>query len=103
MCSKASKLFWDFKIMTDQHLLMTDSDIVYVSSEKHVCLIDVAIPGDGQMADKFQEKMQKHTELKFEVKKMWRQPVSVVPAILGACIRICPNLSNHIIKVVLSA
>jgi len=55
--------------MTDQHLPHNRPDIVYVSSEKHVYLINVAIPGDGQMAAKFQ-KMQKHTDLKFEV-EVW--------------------------------
>jgi len=35
-------------------------------------LIDLAIPGDGHMASKFQEKKQKYTELKFEVEKMWQ-------------------------------
>ena len=42
----------------------------------NVYLIDVAIAGDGLMAAKFQEKMQKQTDLKFEVRKMWRQLVS---------------------------
>ena len=35
------------------------------------------------MASKFQ-KMQKHTELQFEVRKVWQQPVTVLPVILGA-------------------
>ena len=89
MCSNASK---DFTIMTDRHLSHNRPDIVYVSSEKHVFLIDVAIPGDGRMAAKFQEKMQKYTDLKFEVRKMWRQPVSVVPVILGALGSVPPSL-----------
>ena len=69
-------LLWDFTIMTDQNLSHDRTNIVYESSKKHVYLIDVAIAGDGLMAAKFQEKMQKHTDLKFEVRKMWRQPVS---------------------------
>jgi len=71
ICSNASKLLWDFTIMTDRHLPHNTPDIVYVSSKKHVYLINVAIPGDGRMAAKFQEKMQKYTDLKFEVRKMW--------------------------------
>ena len=66
-------------------------DIVYVSSEKHMFLIDVAIPDDGRMAAKFQEKMQKYTDLKFEVRKMWEQPVFVVPVILGALRSVPPS------------
>jgi len=92
MYSNAGKLLWDFTIMTDRHLSHNRPDIVYVSSEKHVFLIDVAIPGDGRMAAKFQEKMQKYTDLKFEVRKMWRQPVSVVPVILGALGSVPPSL-----------
>ena len=42
--------------MTDRHLSHNRPDIVYMSSVK---LVDVAIPGDGWMAAKFQEKMQK--------------------------------------------
>jgi len=78
--------------MTDRHLPHNRPDIVYASSEKHVYLIDVAIPGDERMAAKFQEKMQKYTDLKFEVRKMWGQPVSVVPVILGALGSVPPSL-----------
>ena len=66
---------------------------MYESNEKHMYLIGVAIPGDGRIAAKFQEKMQKYTDLKFEVRKMWRQPVSVVPVILGALGSVPPSLS----------
>ena len=42
--------------MTDRHLSHDRPDIVYVSSEKHVYLIDVAIPGDGWMAAKYRRR-----------------------------------------------
>ena len=63
-----------------------------MSSEKHVYLFDVAIPGDGRMAAKFWEKMRKYTDLKFDVRKNWQQPVSVVPVILGALGSLPPSL-----------
>ena len=53
------------------HLPHNKPDIVYVSSRNHIYLIDVAVPGDGCMASKFQERMQKYADLKFEIKKMW--------------------------------
>jgi len=42
-------------------------------------IIIITIIVTGWMAAKFQEKMEKYTDLKFEVRKMWWQPVSVVP------------------------
>jgi len=41
-----------------------------VSSGKYAYLIDIAVPGDGRMAARFQEQMQKYTDLKFELRKM---------------------------------
>ena len=44
----------------------------------------------------FQEKMQKYTDLKFEVRKMWWQPVSVVSVILGALGSVSPSLTTSL-------
>ena len=62
VCVAMQALLWNFTIMTDQNLSHDRNNIVYESSEKHVYLIDVAIAGDGLMAAKFQEKMQKQTD-----------------------------------------
>ena len=96
MCGSASKLLWDFTITTDHHLIHNRPDIVHVSNRNHVYLIDVAIPGDGRMALKFQEKMQEYTDLKFEVRKMWQQPITVVPVILGTLGSIPFSLTNFL-------
>ena len=95
VCGNGSKLLWDFTIQSDYHLPHNRPDIVYVSSSRnHVYLIDVAVP--GRMASKFQEKMQTYTDLKFEIRKMWQQPVTVVPIILGALGSVPTSLTNSL-------
>ena len=52
---------------------------------KNYCfLIDVAIPGDSRISNKVVEKLDRYTDLKLEVQKMWSMRAFVVPVIIGS-------------------
>ena len=61
-------------------------DIVVVNKEKNECtIIDVANPGDHNLAHKKFEKLDNYSELRLEVAKMWNKKTVVVP-IYNRCI-----------------
>ena len=53
------KILWDFKIQTNKHLAHNIPDITVVE-KKQEWIIDVAIPGDGRIEEKEQEKISKY-------------------------------------------
>ena len=64
--------FMGFTNQTDQHLVHNHPGIVYVDIlQKHCFLIEIAIPGDSQIAQKAAEKLERYTDLKIEIRKMW--------------------------------
>ena len=77
MQNSSMKLLWDFTIQTDRHLSHNGPDIVCVDFIKNHCfLIDVAIPGDSCLYNKVTEKLERYTDLKLEIYKMWSMRVS---------------------------
>ena len=65
------KILWDFNIQTDHVIQHRRSDIV--------------VPGDKRVEMKEQEKVDNHSELRREVKKIWNlSQVVVVPVVMGA-------------------
>ena len=59
-------------------------------------LIDVAIPGDGRIDQKEQEKIQKYQDLKVEVERLWERKANVVPVVIGALGAIPKGLTKHL-------
>ena len=68
-------------------------DLILVSKKATSCvIIDVAIPGDCRISEKEIRKIEKHQNLKRELKRLWSlNKVEVVPVVVGAlgCIRKC--------------
>ena len=84
MQNSSIKLLWDFTIQTDRHLSHNHPDIVFVDFIKNHCLlINVAIPGDSHLSNKVTEKLERYTDLKLEIQKMWSMRVSVVPVVIA--------------------
>ena len=55
--NEKSKILWDFKIQTDQHLKHNRPDIVLHDKEKNECkIIGVACPFDGRVIEREEEK-----------------------------------------------
>ena len=83
--NKSLKIQWDFNIQTDQEIKHRRPDIVVVNKEKNECtIIDVANPGDHNLAQKKFEKLDNYSELRLEVARMWNKKTVVVTIIIGA-------------------
>ena len=52
--------------------------------KKECQIIDLAIPGDQNIAIKEQEKNNKYQYLKIELHKIWNVKVVVIPVVIGA-------------------
>ena len=65
------KILWDFNIQTDREMKHRRPDIVVVNKEKNECtIIDVANPGDHNLAQKKFEKLDNYSELRLEVTRI---------------------------------
>ena len=81
------KILWDINIQTDHVIEHRRPDIVVLEKkEKKAVLIDIAVPGDGRIERKEEEKMERYEELGRELKKLWKltSQVKVVPIVVGA-------------------
>ena len=58
--------------------------------------IDVACPMDHNVQLKEEEKIRKYGELKFEIEKLWKTKVKIVPVIIGALGAVSNNLRKHL-------
>ena len=91
------KLLWDFTIHTDRHLVHNRPDIVCIAfPQKHCYFIDIAIPGNSRISQKATEKIQKYTDLKVEIQKMWSFRTTIVPIIIGSLGSIPSQLKSHL-------
>ena len=80
------KLLWDFSIQCDENIIARRPDLILVDKEKKHCLfIDIAAPRDDKVAEKEDEKENKHQPLKFEIMRIWEiNKVEVIPIVVGA-------------------
>ena len=80
------KLYWDRAILTDHTVPANRPDITLIHKvSKQTFLIDVAIPNDANVTEKYQEKIGKYTPLATEIKEIWEQrKVVIVPIVLSA-------------------
>jgi hypothetical protein len=73
------------QVQTDRTIPNNKPDIVTRDNEKGTCmLIDVAIPGDGNVMQKEAEKILKYKDLTIEIQRMWNIRTRVTPVIIGA-------------------
>ena len=91
------KILWDFNIQTDREIKHRRPDIVVVNKEKNECtIIDVANPGDHNLAQKKFEKLDNYSELRLEVARMWNKKTVVVPIIIGALGSVPKDLQSYL-------
>ena len=65
------KLIWDMNIQCDNVIVERRPDIAIVNKmEKTAVTIDVAIPGDKTIIDKEKEKIEKHQNIKREIRRL---------------------------------
>ena len=80
------KILWDFIIQTDHIIQHRRPDIVVPYKTKRRChLIDIDVPIDKRMELKEQEKIDKYSDQRQKVKKIWNlSKVVVVSVVIGA-------------------
>lgn len=96
--SEDTRIYWDKGIITDQTVNHNRPDITVVDKKnRSALLIDVSIPSNNNMENKYAEKIRKYTDLKREVKLMWDlQEVRIVPIIITTMGLIPKNLKSCI-------
>ena len=80
-----AKILWDFMVQCDIQIEHRKPDIIVIDKEKKICkVIDVACPGDHRLVEKRNEKMNRYSDLRLEIARMWDIKTIVVPIIIGA-------------------
>ena len=78
-------MLWDFSVRTDHEIEARRPDLFIIDkSEKNCQIIDMAIPEDGRVKAKEDEKLEKYQDLAREVRKMWGVRTEVIPIVVGA-------------------
>lgn len=98
-----AKILWDFNIQTDRVIEHRRPDITVVDKSANKCfIIDVAIPGDHNVARKEIEKIDNYSELRVEIARMWNRETTVVPVVIGALGSIPKKLKFHLDRIGIS-
>ena len=96
--NQKAKILWDFSIQTDHIIQARRPGIVVKDKElDHTWVIDIAVPGDGRVEEKEQEKVEKYQDLAREIRKLWKTSVNVVPVVVGA-LGAMANLGEELTK-----
>ena len=59
-------------------------------------MIDFACPMDHNVEEKEKEKIRVYQELQFELEKLWKTKIKIVPIIIGALGTVTKNLETHL-------
>ena len=95
--NETTKILWDFTIQCDRVIEHRRPDITVVDKVKRKCwIIDVAIPGDHNIATKEFEKIDRYSELRVEISRLWDMETKVVPIIIGALGSISKQLKRYL-------
>ena len=79
------KLLWDFSVRTDHEIGARRPDMMIIDKRDRSCQItDVAIPEDGRVREKEDEKIEKYQDLEREVRRMLGVRSKVIPVVVGA-------------------
>lgn len=91
------KILWDFTIQTDHIITARRPDIVVIDKQRKKCqIVDIAIPVDGRIDKKEEEKIEKYQELAREIKKLWNLKVKVIPIVVGALGSVTERLTEYL-------
>ena len=83
--NKDFKLYWDLSIQTDKTISHNRPDLVLFNKKKNIVfLIDIAVPSDANVAQKYTKKLERYRPLAIEVKRLWKiKEVHVIPFIIS--------------------
>ena len=87
----------DFSVRTDHEIEAMRPDLLIIDkSEKNCQIIEVAIPEDGRVRAKEDEKVVKYQDFAREVRKIWGVRTKVIPMVVGALGTIPPRLKENL-------
>lgn len=94
------RLYYDRTIITDRRVTNNRPDIVLMDKRvKSVYLIDVAIPNNNNMLDKYREKKAKYAELAIEIQQMWQMDrVEVIPIVVSSTGLVPKTLNKDLVS-----
>ena len=78
-------MLWDFSIRTDHDIEARRPDLLIIDKKAKNCqILHVAIPDDGRVRAKKEEKVEKYQDLAREIRMMWGVRYKVIPIVVGA-------------------
>jgi len=93
-------IVWNQQVQTDRSIPNNKPDIIIQDHERRTCmLIDVAIPGDGNVIKKEAEKILKYKDLTIEIQRMWNVKTRVIPVIIGVTGNISKSFRKYVINI----
>ena len=91
------KLLWDLSVRTDHDIGARRPDMMIIDKSDRSCqIIDVAIPEDGRVGEKEDEKIEKFQDLARDVRRMWGVRSKVIPVVVGALGSVPPRLKDNL-------
>ena len=98
--SDHAKIFWNFPIQSDKHLLHNRPDIMLIYyKEQTDLIIDIAVPKDENIQDKKLEKIDKYQSLQIGLEKLWKVKFMVISVVVGALGAIADRLPGWLAQV----
>ena len=70
--------------------------VVVDKEQRKTLLIDVACPMDHNIVSKEKEKVDHYLELKFELEKLWKTQIEIIPIVIGALGAVTHNLKRNL-------
>ena len=97
------KIWWDFFIQTVKIIEHRRPYFVCIDKIAKICLIiNIVTPGDQNIIDKEQEKIDKYQDLRRELGKPWKLKTEVVPVVVGTLGNISPKFKFYLKKIDIS-
>ncbi|XP_015188575.1 PREDICTED: uncharacterized protein LOC107072832 [Polistes dominula] len=96
--SEKYKLYWDTTLNTDKTIKYNRPDITFTNKEdKTSYLIDIPIPNDINIPQKYREKIEKYTPLAQKIHRIWKQKnLYIIPFIISATDITPNNFKSHL-------
>jgi hypothetical protein len=93
------ELYYDRSIITDRTIHNSRPDTVILDKTiKEVCLIDAAVPNSHNLHSAITEKLQKYTELKEELIRVWQQETAYITPLALPTKESIPNKLHESLK-----
>ena len=91
------KVLYDFTIRTDKKIEHRRPDLViHRKTEGNTIIVDFACPMDHNVEVKEKEKIDHYTDLKFELEKIWKTRIKIIPIVIGALGTVTKNLEDYL-------